>query len=204
MISPDLLKSLKFVLAWEGGYVNNPADPGGATNKGVTKAVYDAWRDEHGQALRDVRKMTDDEMQAIYEARYWIPAHCPSLEHALNLVQLDTAINMGTGRATRFLQAAVGARVDGAFGPGTASCVANCDMGVAIVKYCDTREAFYRNLAVSRPAMKIFLKGWLNRLNALRRAAGLPGFEADVPVDFGDADYIAKVPDGDGDEFLPN
>jgi lysozyme family protein len=188
-------ESLPFVLRWEGGYVNHPADPGGATNKGVTQRVYDEWRRRQGEVPRDVRQITDAEVDTIYEADYWVPPRCDLLASQLDLVQFDTAVNMGVGRAVRFLQQAVGCGVDGDFGPATQKAATACDLGSTIVAYCDIREAFYRNLAERKPQMQVFLKGWLNRLNALRREVGLPGYEAAVPLDFGDADYIAKVPD---------
>ena len=70
-----------------------------------------------------------------------------------------------------------------------------CDLGTAIIAYCDVREAYYRRLAQKNPKLQVFLKGWMNRLNALRKEVGLPGYEAAVPLDFGDTGYIAKVPD---------
>ncbi|RZJ13057.1 MAG: hypothetical protein EOP39_02035 [Rubrivivax sp.] len=196
MTSSAFDAALPFTLRWEGGFVDHPADPGGATNKGVTQKVYDTWRRDHGQASRTVRELEDGEMRAIYEAGYWTPARCPALDSPLDLLQFDTAVNMGIGRAVRFLQKAVGASVDGDFGPGTKKCVDNCDPGDALIAYCNAREAFYRQLVVDRPQMGVFLKGWMNRLNALRKAVGLPGFEsASDEVDFGDAGYIARVPD---------
>lgn len=196
MTSPAFDAVLPFTLRWEGGFVDHPADPGGATNKGVTQKVYDKWRTDNGKAAQSVRLLEDDEMRAIYEGSYWTPAACPMLSQPLDLLQFDTAVNMGTGRAVRFLQTATGAHVDGAFGPGTQQCVANCDTGQTLVAYCDAREAFYRLLVTDKPEMGVFLKGWMNRLNALRKAVGLPGFESGSDeVDFGDADYIARVPD---------
>jgi lysozyme family protein len=187
--------ALPFVLRWEGGFVDHPNDPGGRTNKGVTQKVYDAWRRRQGLPQRDVKMIEHDEVLAIYEAGYWIPPRCDLLEPQLNLVQFDTAVNMGVGRAVRFLQQALGCGVDGDFGPTTERAVASCDPGDTIVKYCDAREAFYRNLASTKPNLAVFLKGWLNRLNALRREVGLPGYESAVTLDFGDTGYIAKVPD---------
>ena len=196
MASPAFHESLPFILRWEGGYVNHPADPGGATNRGVTQKVYDAWRARQGLAGRDVRQLEDGEMHAIYEAGYWVPPHCHELQSPLDLAQFDTAVNMGVGRAVRFLQQAVGAGVDGSFGPGTARCVAGCDLGTALVAYCDAREGFYRDLVARKPEMSVFLKGWLNRLNALRKALGLPGYEsASDEIDLGDAAFMARVPD---------
>jgi lysozyme family protein len=187
--------SLPFVLRWEGGYVNHPADPGGATNRGITQRVYDGWRARQAQAPRDVKLIEDAEVHAIYERDYWLPPRCDQLPASLDLVQFDTAVNMGVGRAVRFLQSAVGCGVDGAFGDGTARAVAACDPGSAITGYCDAREAYYRALAERKPELGVFLKGWLNRVNALRTAVGLPGFEAVVQLDFGAPGYIARVPD---------
>jgi lysozyme family protein len=119
MPSPAFTASLPFVLRWEGGYVNHPNDPGGATNKGVTQKVYDDWRRRQGLPTRDVRQLEDAEMHAIYEAGYWLPPRCDLLQRQLDLVQFDTAVNMGVGRAVRMLQGALGCDVDGDFGPAT-------------------------------------------------------------------------------------
>ncbi len=187
--------SLPFILRWEGGYVNHPNDPGGATNKGVTQKVYDAWRRKQGLPPRGVKEIQDTEVQAIYETGYWLPPRCNELQRHLDLVQFDTAVNMGAGRAVRFLQAAVGCTVDGGFGPNTLGAVDSGDLGTTLVAYCGEREAYYRRLAERNPKLKVFLKGWLNRLNALRKEVGLPGYEAAASLDFGDTDHIAKVPD---------
>ena len=195
MSSASFAQSLPFILRWEGGYVNHPADPGGATNLGVTQKVYDSWRRDQGQVHRDVRQLSDEEMHSIYESGYWRPARCNVLERKLDVVHLDTAVNMGTGRAVRFLQAAVECEVDGGFGADTLRAVECCDLASALMKYCNEREAFYDRLVVKNPKLRVFRKGWQNRLDALRKEIGLPGFEADMPLDFGDTDHIGRVPD---------
>lgn len=195
MPSPAFARALPFVLRWEGGFVDHPADPGGRTNKGVTQRVYDDWRARQGAAARDVKHIEDREVHAIYESGYWVPPRCDLLRAQLDLAQFDTAVNMGPGRAVRLLQAAVGCGVDGDFGPRTARAAAACDLGRGLIAYCDAREAYYRGLAQRNPRLAVFLKGWLNRLNALRREIGLPGYEAAAPLDFGDAAYSARIPD---------
>lgn len=195
MPSAAFQAALPFILRWEGGYVNHPADPGGATNRGVTQRVYDDWRIRQGVPARDVRQITDDEVQAIYETNYWLPPRCDLLQQQLDLVQFDTAVNMGVSRAVRMLQEALGCGVDGDFGPGTRTAAKSCDLSSTIIDYCRQRETYYRKLAEQNPKLKVFLKGWMNRLNALRKEVGLPGFEAAVPLDFGETGYIAKVPD---------
>lgn len=142
-----------------------------------------------------MRRINDDEVQAVYEANYWLPPRCDLLRHQLDLVQFDTAVNMGVGRAVRMLQASLGCGVDGDFGPGTRMAVEACDPGRAIFAYCDRREAYYRQLAAQKPRLAVFLEGWLNRLDALRAEVGLPGFEAAAPLDFGETGHVAKVPD---------
>jgi lysozyme family protein len=200
MPSAAFEKSIPFILRWEGGFVDHPADPGGRTNKGVTQKVYDAWRARQGQAPRDVKLIDESEVHAIYESDYWLPPRCDLLQGPLDLVQFDTAVNMGVGRAVRLLQRCVGCEPDGDFGPNTREAASTCDCANTVSAYCDAREAYYRSLADKNPKLKVFLKGWLNRLNALRHEIGLPGFEA-APraMDFGDTDYIAKVPDLEDD-----
>jgi lysozyme family protein len=171
---------LPFVLRWEGGYVNHPADPGGATNKGVTQKVYSAWLQKKGRADASVRDLTDADMAAIYEENYWRAAHCQELPPPLDQVQFDTAVNMGVGRAVRFLQEAVGAVVDGGFGDGTRKCVAQAVPGEALQRYLAIREKFYRTLVATKPELGVFLKGWLNRLDALRRL--VLGLQSTLPA----------------------
>jgi lysozyme family protein len=195
MPSAAFLASLPFVLRWEGGYADHPDDPGGRTNRGVTQATYDRWRANQGLAPRHVGSIDDDEVASVYEIGYWAPPRCDLLRRHLDLVHFDTAVNMGPGRAVRLLQAAVGCPVDGAFGPETVRHAAACDLGAALAAYCDGREAYYRRLADQRPRLRVFLRGWLNRLHGLRAEVGLPGFEAEVPVDFGETDRIARIPD---------
>ena len=188
--------SLPFILRWEGGYVNNPNDPGGATNKGVTQTVYDAWRRKQGSQPRGVKQITDAEVQAIYDTGYWLPPRCNVLQQPLDLVQFDTAVNMGPGRAVRFLQQAVGCAVDGGFGPNTLKARSTHATSAApSFGYCDDARGLLSPAGGENPKLKVFLKGWTNRLNALRTEVGLPGFETVAPLDFGDTGYIAKVPD---------
>ncbi|GEC95390.1 MAG: hypothetical protein RLZZ220_453 [Pseudomonadota bacterium] len=186
--------SLPFVLRWEGGFVDHPNDPGGRTNKGVTQKVYDAWRKRQGLPVRDVKRLDDTELHRIYESGYWIPPHCDRLARQLDLVHFDTAVNMGPGRAVRFLQKAAGCGVDGDFGSQTEKAVQACRPGDLIASYCATREAYYRELVRRNASLGVFLKGWLNRLNALRHEVGLAGFEA-APRGGVDEAGARRIPD---------
>lgn len=147
----SLDKALAFTLRWEGGYVNDKDDPGGATNKGITQATYNDWLDSQHLPRRPVKEILDYEVRRIYEDRYWNAASCFKLAEPMDMIHFDSAVNHGLVRAFRFLEASNGdARA-----------------------YCASREMFYRRLAEAKPRMAKFLNGWLNRLNSLRKTAGL-------------------------------
>jgi lysozyme family protein len=101
---------------------------------------------------------------------------------------------MGPGRAVRFLQKAAGCGVDGDFGSQTEKAVQACRPGDLIASYCATREAYYRELVRRNASLGVFLKGWLNRLNALRHEVGLAGFEA-APRGGVDEAGARRIPD---------
>lgn len=141
--------ALAFTLRWEGGYVNDPDDPGGATNQGVTQAVYDHWRTRNALAARPVRDLEPSERDLIYQGSYWTPAKCDELSWPLYLIHFDTAVNCGVARAMTFRKGAHG-------DPDT---------------YLFERHNYYTGLANSKPTLTKFLKGWLNRTDALAEAA---------------------------------
>lgn len=151
----DFAKALAFVRRWEGGYVNHPSDPGGATNKGITQNTYNAYRAGKGLPARDVRLITDQEVEDIYYTRYWMPSGSNQLTSRLAMVHFDTAVNMGVGGASSLLQQA-------------RQSSSGDEMSV-VRRYLDLREARYRAIVANKPSMGVFLQGWLNRLNALRR-----------------------------------
>ncbi len=188
--------ALGFVLRWEGGFVDDPHDHGGRTMKGVTQKVYDAWRSGQGlSAGADVKNISDAEVSAIYKRDYWNKTLCNVLRSNIDLVQFDTAVNMGPVRAVKILQQAVGAGADGNFGPETQKACDACNPPDAVERYCSIREALYRRFAEA-PGQDRFLAGWLNRLKALRGQAGAPGFSrARGKIDFGDTGHVERVPD---------
>ena len=162
--------ALNFVLRWEGGYVNHPADPGGETNYGVTRSVYSHYRKSKGLVDRSVRLITAFEVREIYKQNYWLVASCDLLPPHLALCHFDWAVNSGTTRAIKTLQQVVGVTTDGIIGPLTKQATSNAALAHKEVwlcdRYCAIREGCYRRWGVGSQA--VFLKGWLNRLNALR------------------------------------
>ena len=197
--------SLNFVLRWEGGFANVPGDAGGRTMKGVTQRVYDAWRARSGKPPGDVKNIVEDELAAIYSQNFWKAALCNALQSNIDMVQFDTAVNMGPVRAMKMLQQAVGVDPDGQFGPATQQACAACSAPDTTARYCTIREGLYRRFAKA-PGQDKFLVGWLNRLNDLRATAGVPGFakRGDTEVDFGETDFIEPIPDLAPDQPLEN
>lgn len=146
-MTTDLFKkALSFVLKWEGGYVNNPNDKGGATNKGITQGMYNNWLIAQGKSRKDVKFISQQEVEEIYYKNYWLKAGCDKMSKVFAVICFDTAVNMGVGRVKEFLQAA---------------------RWTDPQKFLAAREQKYREFA-KYGNQKIFLNGWLNRLNDLR------------------------------------
>lgn len=147
-------QALGFVRQAEGGYANNPADKGGATNLGITQGTYNSWRKSNKLPTKDVKNITEGEATAIYKKNYWDASGAGKLAKtnpALAQVHFDTAVNMGVGRASQLLKAS----------------------GQDPNKYLAIRQQKYNEFA-QNPSQKQFLEGWTNRNENLKKSiAGL-------------------------------
>lgn len=159
--------ALALVLQHEGGFVHHKLDPGGATNRGVTQAVYDDWRVTHGMTKQSVKNITDAEVMAIYKARYWDVVKGDALPIGVDYCVFDFAVNSGTHRAARYLQEAVGADVDGIIGPASLAAVEAENPSNLIDAVCNARLAFLQRL----PTFDTFGKGWTRRVSDVRAKA---------------------------------
>lgn len=149
------------VLAHEGGYVNHPKDPGGATNKGVTQATYDKYRRSKKLPLRSVKLITMDEVREIYKRDYWDVNRCDQLPAGLDYPVFDSGINSGPSRGAKWLQQALGVKADGQIGPATLFAAdAVRDKAITARKACEIRRSFLTSLST----FKTFGKGWLRRV----------------------------------------
>ena len=142
------------LLHHEGGYVNHPEDPGGETNLGVTKRVYDEWGGE-----KNMKDLTPEDVAPIYRENYWNRLKCDDLPSGLDFCAFDWGVNSGTGRAAKALQKVVGANPDGAIGPKTLALIAKQDPKYMIEEFGKIRQEFYENLST----FKTFGKGWTRR-----------------------------------------
>ena len=154
--------ALKHILKWEGGYVNHPADPGGMTNLGVTKRVWEEWTGKPATE-QDMRGLTVDMVAPLYKKRFWDAVRGDDLPSGVDLCVFDCAVNAGVGRASRFLQQVVGVTADGAIGPRTLAAVTAMPADEIVEKFCDLREAHYKSLST----FATFGKGWMRRLDSV-------------------------------------
>ena len=151
-------KCLEMLLHHEGGFVNHPQDPGGMTNLGVTKAVYDKWigREATKSEMMDLKP---DDVAPIYKKNYWDKVRGDDLPSGVDWCAFDWAVNSGSGRPAKAIQRAVGATADGAIGPMTLQAVMNKEPQMIIESVFSQRQKFYESLRT----FETFGRGWTRR-----------------------------------------
>ena len=152
-------KSLAAVLVHEGGYVFNPKDPGGETNLGCTKAV---WEEHCGHPVdtKTMKALTPADVGPLYKNKYWDKVKGDDLPSGVDYVVFDAAINSGAGRATKWLQACVGVEPDGGIGPKTLAAVQAFNPEQLIKDYSKRRLSFLSDLST----WETFGRGWAKRV----------------------------------------
>lgn len=158
--------SFDAMIVSEGGFVNHPDDPGGMTNLGVTKKVWEAWVG-HPVTEAEMRVLTPELVAPLYKRRYWDACKCDEMPTGLDYLVFDFAVNAGPNRAAKTIQTAVGATADGAIGPITLAAIKKQDPAELIVNFGEAKEAFYRML----PTFPMFGRGWMNRVRHVQTAA---------------------------------
>ena len=159
---------LKKMLAHEGGFVNHPQDPGGMTNLGVTKRVWEEWVG-HEVDEKQMRALTPETVAPLYKRKYWDAVRADDLVAGVDYAVFDVAVNSGPGRAVKFLQSAVGVTADGGFGPATLAAVKKVEEDPArlIELYCAKRLEFLQSLKT----FETFGKGWSRRVAEVKEKA---------------------------------
>jgi uncharacterized protein (TIGR02594 family) len=176
-------RALAHVLEMEGGYDDDPYDPGGPTNRGITLAEFardkgvELTSANFASLKSELRQIPTATVRRLYEQNYWQAASCPELPPPLALFHFDTAVNQGVAGAARMLQQTAGAEVDGEIGPLTLAAVAGQPVEEILPAYAEVRRRRYRAL----PTFWRFGRGWLNRVEATLELAeeiarGMPPF----------------------------
>jgi lysozyme family protein len=158
--------ALKAILHHEGGYVNHPADPGGMTNLGVTKRVWEEWVG-HEVDEKTMRGLTPELVGPMYKVKYWDKIKGDDLPAGVDYCVFDAAVNSGAGRAAKWLQACVGVEPDGGIGPKTLAAVAAFDPKELVEDYAKRRLSFLMDLKT----WDTFGKGWGRRVAEVQTSA---------------------------------
>jgi lysozyme family protein len=167
MAASNFDRCLANVFAREGGYSDNPLDPGGATNMGITQAVFAAWWRTHSSAPMSVKAMPRSVAADIYRDQYWTAIRGDDLPKGIDDVTFDEAVNSGPVRAAKDLQHVLGVAEDGHIGFVTLSAAASADPRRVINEICDYRLSWLRRLR----GWKTFGRGWTNRVEITRKQA---------------------------------
>jgi len=160
--SPEFLTAVDRVLANEGGYSSNPADPGGATKFGIAARAHPGL---------DIAALTREAAVEIYWREWWLRFGFARLPAAVSAKTFDLAVNIGASHAIECLQRALRAcglpaAEDGVLGPATAGDAARADPAALLAGLRSEAAGYYRVLAALTPADREFLKGWLTRAYA--------------------------------------
>lgn len=176
---------LQKVLNFEGGYCCNKYDSGGETNRGITLgALNKAKQDGIVPYSVTIKSLTNDleSVRKIYEKNYYIRSRANRIPHPLSFCHFDAAVNNGIGGSGKFLQRTLNIYickndtklvVDGGVGPLTINLlekiIVTTNLNSLIIAYNNIREKYYYDIVANRPTQKKFLRGWLNRLNLVRK-----------------------------------
>ena len=170
MAAENYEKCLAMILHHEGGYVNHPKDPGGMTNLGVTKRVYEDWVG-YSVSEHTMQNLTEEDVAPIYKKNYWDRIKADELPSGLDLCVFDFGVNAGTGRAAKYLQNLIGTVADGGIGPNTLKALSKYvdSEGVesAIKNYQAERQSYYEKLKT----FETFGRGWTRRVEETTESA---------------------------------
>ncbi len=166
MVATSFPRALSLTLQFEGGFGDDPRDPGGATNHGITQATLAQFRG-HSVSKGDVKSITLDEAGDIYRQRYWKAVCGDQLPPGVDMCLFDLAVNSGPRKAIQILQAALGRPVNGILGSETLTEAQGTDPAKLIVDICSRRLSFLQRLTT----FATFGRGWSRRVSAIEKAA---------------------------------
>lgn len=178
--------AIPVILNHEGGYVNHKADPGGATNFGISLrflADHPEAGDFDGDGdvdVEDIKNMTVEDAMEVYRKFWWDKYRYGSInDQTIATKVLDFSVNMGAKRAHILLQQALNKAfglklsIDGMLGPasfGVINAIEDDDEQKLLSAYCDEAWGFYQRLVANKPDLVVFKKGWYNRAYSLKVA----------------------------------
>lgn len=157
---------LPYILKKEGGFVDHPKDPGGATNKGITLRTYRRYFGRI-RTVEQLKKIAARDVEFIYRKGYWVAANCEGMPRGVDLCLFDMAVNAGPARAQKQLQAVLHVAQDGKIGPVTRAAAHRRDLVQTVQDFAEVRLAYYN----SRKHKDAFIKGWKARVEYIHGEA---------------------------------
>lgn len=166
MVANNFEPCVTEVINREGGYVDHPADPGSATNMGITFYTLRAWR-RTSVTKKDVRNLSREEAKEIYRRNYWAAVRGDELPAGVDLFTFDYGVNSGPITAIKALQKAVGVTADGFIGPKTLYAISQRKPRDIVNVMAAYRLSFYQRLKT----WNVFGRGWTNRVKGVKARA---------------------------------
>lgn len=160
----DINKLIPLIKKWEGGYSNNPYDSGGCTMMGVTIGTFRKYYG-YNKTCSDLRNITESQWKHILKTGYWDKMRADEIENQ-SIANLCVQMCWGSGPVTAIkkIQKCLNLRPDGIVGPNTLAALNSPDSEAVFNKLWEMRRIWLINIATVGNN-RIFLKGWLNRLN---------------------------------------
>lgn len=168
----DVNKLVPHILKWEGGFVNDPDDLGGATNKGVTFKTYKLYRNRKGlpiPSVGDLKRLSNDEFTDILKTMFWDACRTDEInsQSVANAI-VDWAWHSGTTTAAKEIQRVLGVKADGIIGNITLSAINSQSPLPLFGKIKAARVKYIERICKSRPENQKYYRGWMNRINDLQ------------------------------------
>lgn len=166
MAKAELL--MPFILKWEGGFVDDPLDRGGATNKGITIGTFRSFYGKNA-TVEQLKNITDGQWLHIFKSGYWDKWKANRISNqSIADICVDWAWASGTATSIKQVQRILGVAVDGIVGNDTLTAINKADQRMLFDKIHSKRIEFVENIVKNRPSQTRFLKGWKNRINSLK------------------------------------
>ena len=169
----DFQKALDFVFSMEGGFSDDPSDPGGRTNLGITESEYRLWLKN---PKADIENITKEQASSIYRNNYWNQVHGDFIAYPLCSELFDCAVNQGVGRSYQFLNIALGLPPIMVWSQDTSTnyhALSGDQYKKVAIKIVELRRRAYQDIVARNPSQSVFLQGWNNRLDLGKAAFGL-------------------------------
>lgn len=168
----DVNKLVPHILKFEGGFVNDPDDLGGATNKGVTFKTYKLYRNRKGlpiPSVGDLKRLSNDEFTDILKTMFWDACKADIIvsQSVANAI-VDWAWHSGTSTAAKEIQRVLGVKADGIIGNITLSAINSQSPLPLFGKIKAARVKYIERICKSRPGNQKYYRGWMNRINDLQ------------------------------------